>query len=69
MAINRKNSQIWLYWKDRDKVINIIFSYHSVLLLSNGISPSEAANKSINRILAVYPKFMGAIVVANVNGR
>ncbi|GMR51398.1 hypothetical protein PMAYCL1PPCAC_21593, partial [Pristionchus mayeri] len=53
---------------DGDVMMRFLPSYHSVLLLSSGVSPSAAAADSIGRILAVYPRFMGAVVVASVNG-
>ncbi|GMT27175.1 hypothetical protein PFISCL1PPCAC_18472 [Pristionchus fissidentatus] len=53
---------------DGDIMMRFMPSYHAVHILSLGFSPSEAAAQSIQRILNVYPRFMGAVVVASVKG-
>ena len=36
--------------------------------MRNGMDPSEAANDAINRIVKIYPNFVGAIIAMDKYG-
>ena len=44
------------------------YRYHTVLLMGEGQSPTEAAREVITRIGSFYPEFNGAIIAVNVTG-
>ncbi|GFY78052.1 n(4)-(Beta-N-acetylglucosaminyl)-L-asparaginase [Trichonephila inaurata madagascariensis] len=53
---------------DGDVMMRFVPSYNTVENMRNGMNPTQAANDSINRIIAKYPSFSGAIIAATING-
>lgn len=54
---------------DGDVLMKFLPSYQTVESMRNGMSPSEASEDALRRIVRKYPKFMGAIVAVDKNGR
>lgn len=54
---------------DGDVMMRFVPSYHATEMMRNGMSPQDAANDAILRIAKKYPKFEGAIIVANIAGQ
>ena len=44
-------------------------SYQAVEYMRNGLSPTEAAQESLRRIIKYYGSFHGAIIVVNKTGQ
>ncbi|XP_041359776.1 N(4)-(beta-N-acetylglucosaminyl)-L-asparaginase-like [Gigantopelta aegis] len=53
---------------DGDIMMRFLPSFNAVTMLANGMSVDEAAKRSIQPIIRYYPKFVGAVIVANVSG-
>lgn len=53
---------------DGDVMMRFVPSYQTVENMRNGMSPSEAAEHALRRILKYYPQFTGALVAANKTG-
>lgn len=49
-------------------LIYLLQSYQTVEFMRNGMSPSQAAEHALRRILKYYPQFQGALVAANKTG-
>ncbi|XP_054721661.1 N(4)-(Beta-N-acetylglucosaminyl)-L-asparaginase-like isoform X2 [Uloborus diversus] len=53
---------------DGDVMMRFCPSYNAVEKMRNGMSPTDAAQDSIRRIVAKYPSFSGAIIAATIEG-
>ncbi|GBN68377.1 N(4)-(Beta-N-acetylglucosaminyl)-L-asparaginase, partial [Araneus ventricosus] len=53
---------------DGDVMMRFVPSYNTVENMRHGMSPTDAAQDSIKRIIAKYPAFSGAIIAAKMNG-
>uniref|UniRef100_A0A1I7TCN9 N(4)-(Beta-N-acetylglucosaminyl)-L-asparaginase n=1 Tax=Caenorhabditis tropicalis TaxID=1561998 RepID=A0A1I7TCN9_9PELO len=53
---------------DGDVMMRFLPSFYTVSQMELGTKPGKATTKAIKRILAVYPKFSGAVVAMNSNG-
>ncbi|CAL1278988.1 unnamed protein product [Larinioides sclopetarius] len=53
---------------DGDVMMRFVPSYNTVENMRHGMSPTDAAQDSIKRIIAKYPTFSGAIIAAKMNG-
>lgn len=53
---------------DGDIMMRNLPSFLAVELLRNGLSPKEAANEVVNRLVENYPEFSGALIVADKDG-
>lgn len=53
---------------DGDIMLRFVPSYQAVESMRLGLGPQEAANDAIKRIIKKYPKFEGALIVANKTG-
>lgn len=54
---------------DGDVLMKFLPSYQTVESMRNGMSPSEASEDALRRIVKKYPKFMGAIVAVDKSGQ
>jgi isoaspartyl peptidase/L-asparaginase-like protein (Ntn-hydrolase superfamily) len=53
---------------DGDIMMRFVPSYQAVESMRQGLSPQDAANDAIRRIVRKYPKFQGALIATNTTG-
>ncbi|XP_064608074.1 N(4)-(Beta-N-acetylglucosaminyl)-L-asparaginase-like [Liolophura sinensis] len=53
---------------DGDVMMRFLPAYQTVSYMEQGLTPADAAERSINRILKYYPTFSGAVVAVNLKG-
>ncbi|XP_014770986.1 N(4)-(Beta-N-acetylglucosaminyl)-L-asparaginase [Octopus bimaculoides] len=53
---------------DGDVMMRFLPSFHTVLLMQEGLSPREATRKALIPIIKKYPNFAGALVATTITG-